>query len=112
MDSFKAWKRRNKDIDEAYEAGRKKGFDEGVQIAIKVNLFQVIQLLGDKRGWKRERIAEAVKWLVKHADMMLEDYTTFQEVMDAVKDEYGIVYRDGSFIMLTDEAWETMKNAG
>jgi len=110
MDAWKAKKKYVKEIQDAYDEGMKAGRDEGIAVAIKVNLFQIIQFLGDKRGWKRESIADALRWLVKHADMMLEDYTTFKEVVDAVRDEYGIVYRDGQFIMLTEESWEKLKN--
>ncbi len=110
MNAWKAKMKYVKEIQDAYDAGFNAGREDGIKVAIKVNLFQIIQYLGDKRGWKRERIAEGLKWLVKHADMMLEDYTTFKEVVDAVREEYGIIYQDGQFIMLTDEAWEKAKN--
>ena len=91
-------KKRKEDYDQGYE----KGFETGVSFAIKVILFQVIQYLGDKRGWKPERIFEALMWLHKHAEMMLENYTTFNEVVEAVREEYGIVYEDGKFILIND----------
>lgn len=91
-------KKRNDDYMKGYEEGLKKG----VQTAVKINLYQVIQYLGDKRGWKRERIMEAITWMHKHADMLLEDYTTMPEVEEAVLTEYGIKYEDGNFILLEE----------
>lgn len=86
-----------------FENGYKEGVEEGIKVAIKVNLFEVIQFLGDKRGWKRESIFDALQWMHKHAEMILENYTTMKEVEEAVKDEYGIVYKDGTFYMLEEE---------
>lgn len=92
-------KARKKDWADGFEEGRK----EGVRMAVEFIMFSVIQFLGDKRGWKRERIMEAVKWIAKHANMIEEEYTTFPEVVEAVRDEYGIVYQDGAFGMI--ENW-------
>lgn len=92
-------KKRGKDYQQGFDAGVK----EGIKVAIKVNLFQVIQFLGDKRGWKRERIMDALLWIHKHAEMLLEDYTTFPEVEEAVLEEYGIKYDNGSFILLEEK---------
>ena len=102
MNVLTRYKNRSKD----FENGYKHGFEEGVKAAVKINLFQVIQYLGDKRGWKRERIFEALLWLYKHAEMILEDYTTFDEVVEAVKEEYGIIYDNGSFILLDEKEWK------
>ena len=95
-------KKRNQDYMQGYDEGLK----VGIRTAVKVNLFQVIQFLGDKRGWKRERIMEALLWMHKHADMLLEDYTSMPEVEEAVKDEYGIIYEDGNFILLGKDEFE------
>lgn len=88
-------KKRTQDYEQGYEAGR----IDGVRFAVKFMLFSVIQFLGDKRGWKRESIFRAVMWLHKHAEMIGEELTTFEEVIEAVKEEYGIYYKDGKFIM-------------
>lgn len=98
MNVLTCQKKRNDDYRKGYDEGVK----NGIQIAIKVNLYQVIQYLGDKRGWKRERIMEALLWMHKHAEMLLEDYTTFPEVEQAVLEEYGIKYEEGSFILLEE----------
>lgn len=95
-------KKRNQDYMHGYDEGLK----VGIRTAVKVNLFQVIQFLGDKRGWKRERIFEAILWMHKHADMLLEDYTSMPEVEEAVKEEYGIIYDDGNFILLGKDEFE------
>ena len=91
-------KKRNDDYMKGYDDGVK----NGIKTAVKVNLYQVIQYLGDKRGWKRERIMEALKWLHKHAEMLLEDYTTMPEVEQAVLEEYGIKFVDGNFVMMEE----------
>lgn len=90
-----------------YENGYKNGFKVGVKAAVKVLSYQMIQYLGDKRGWKREQIFKALLWLHKHAEMILEDYTTFDEVVEAVAEEYGIVYieENENFALLAEEAW-------
>ena len=92
---------------EEYQKGYEEGLKKGVKEAVKVNLYQVIQYLGDKRGWKREQIFKALLWLHKHAEMILEDYTTFDEVVEAVAEEYGIVYieENENFALLAEEAW-------
>lgn len=92
-----------------YQNGYSKGFEQGVKAAILINLYQVIQFLGDKRGWKRESIFDALQWLHKHAEMILEDYTTFSDVRQAVEEEYGIVEKDGIFYMLSAAEWELRK---
>ena len=74
----------------------------GIRTAVKVNLYQVIQYLGDKRGWKRESIMKALLWMHKHAEMLLDDYTTMPEVEQAVLEEYGIRYNDGNFELLEE----------
>lgn len=88
------------------ERGYEQGFQVGVNAAVKVNMFAVIQYLGDKRGWKRERIFDALQWLHKHAEMILEELTTFDEVVEAVKEEYGIIEEDGVFYLLSDAEME------
>lgn len=89
-----------------FKKGYDLGFKDGVKIAVEVILYSVIQYLGDKRGWKRERIFDALLWLHKHAEMLLEEYTTFPEVQEAVLEEYGIGFKDGKFIL-----YEEKKNA-
>ena len=89
-------KKRNQDYLKGYEEGLK----IGIKTAVKVNLYQMIQYLGDKRGWKRERIIEAIMWIHKHAEMLLEDYTTMPEVEQAVLEEYGIKFVDGNFVVV------------
>ena len=74
----------------------------GIRTAVKVNLYQVIKYLGDKRGWKRESIMKALLWMHKHAEMLLDDYTTMPEVEQAVLEEYGIRYNDGNFELLEE----------
>ena len=101
MNVLKTYKNRRKD----YEDGFNAGVEQGIRESIKYILMAVIQYLGDKRGWKRERIFSAIMWLQKHAVMILEDYTTFDEVIEAVKDEYGILYEDNNFVFLPDEEW-------
>lgn len=91
-------KKRNDDYMKGYDDGVK----NGIKTAVKVNLYQVIQYLGDKRGWKRERIMEAIMWMHKHAEMLLEDYTTMPEVEQAVLEEYGIKFVDGNFVMMEE----------
>ena len=102
MNVLTSYKNRKKD----YQSGFDAGVEQGVRESIHYILMAVIQYLGDKRGWKRERIFDAILWLNKHAVMLIEEYTTFPEVADAVKDEYGIVYDDGRFILLPEEEWK------
>ena len=93
MNVLSRFKQQEKDDKRAFEKGRA----EGVREAVQFILFSVIQFLGDKRGWKPERIMEAVVWIQKHAMMVDEGYTTFSEVVEAVREEYGIVYENGVF---------------
>lgn len=96
------YKQRSKD----FHAGYEKGLQSGINAAIKVMMFSIIQFLGDKRGWKRERIFEGCQWLRKHAVMMNEELTSFDEVVEAVREEYGIVERDGKFYLLSEKEWK------
>ncbi len=105
MKCFNRYKHRNSDFQSGYD----KGVTDGVKESIKYIMMAVIQYLGDKRGWKREAIFKAIQWMQKHATMILEDYTTFPEVVEAVKEEYGILYDDGHFIFLPDEEWKGAK---
>lgn len=109
MDSFKAWKKRQAEYKVAYNEGKDDGFKEGVNIAIKVNLYQFAQYLGDKRGWNRYSIFRALRWMEKHANMMLENYMSFDGVMNQVKEDYGIVWHDGQFFLLTDAELERIQ---
>ena len=93
MNCLDRFKKQQKADKSAFENGR----DEGVRQAVQFILFSVIQYLGDKRGWKPERIMEGVSWIHKHAMMIDEGYTTFDEVMEAVEEEYGIKYENGVF---------------
>ena len=103
MNIMSTYKHRKQDYKQGFDAG----VEQGVRESIHYILMAVIQYLGDKRGWKRERIFEAIKWLQKHAVMLLEEYTTFPEVVEAVKNEYGILYEDNNFILLPDEEWQS-----
>lgn len=102
MNILACQKKRSQD----YAKGHDDGVKDGIRVAIKVIMFGVVQYLGDKRGWKRERIFEALQWLQKYAEMQVEEYTTFKEVIASVKEEYGIVENDGVFYMLTEEEME------
>lgn len=88
------------------EKGYQDGFAAGVDIAIKVNLFAIILYLGDVRGWKRERIFDCLLWLHKHCEMILEDYMTFDEIIENVGDEYGIIQKNGTFYLLPEKEWK------
>ena len=95
-------KKRQAGFQEGFEEGRKAGVNQCVEFM----MFSMIQYLGDKRGWKRERIMEAIQWIAKHAIMIDENYTTYPEVRDAVKEDYGIICQDGRFILLGGEKWQ------
>ena len=102
MNILQSMRKRN----EQQQKGYQEGFAAGVAIAIKVNLFAIIQFLGDKRGWKRESIFDCLLWLHKHAEMILEDYLTFDSVREQVEDEYGIVEDNGIFSLLPEKEWQ------
>lgn len=102
MNIMQCRKKRGQD----YKSGFEDGVRQGVKESIKYILMAVVQYLGDKRGWKREQIFRAILWLQKHAVMILEDYTTFPEVVEAVKEEYGILYEDNNFIFLSEDEWK------
>lgn len=99
-------KKRTKDYEQGYEKGYEAGRVEGVKFAVKFLLYSMIQFLGDKRGWTRESIFKAILWVHKHAEMINEELTTFDEVMEAVKDEYGIVFDDERFVLLQEGEWK------
>ena len=98
MKCLDRYKHRNSDFRSGYD----KGVADGISIAIKVLMYQVIQYLGDKRGWTRESIFKALMWMHKHSEMLLEELTTFDEVVEAVKEEYGIIYEDGAFKLIDE----------
>lgn len=92
-------KKRSKD----YKAGYEYGFKRGVFAAVKVNYYGVIQYLGDKRGWRRESIFEALRWCRKHLEMMQDkDITSLEEVEASIKEEYGIVWNGSDFELVPD----------
>lgn len=101
MNVLSVQKKRSKEYEQGYALGLKRG----IEVAVKVMMFQITQYLGDKRGWNRESVFKALVWLHKHAEMILEDYTTFDEVVEVVAEEYGIVWDDGKMLLLTEEAW-------
>lgn len=72
-----------------------KTYEDGVSDGVVFLLYSMAQYLGDKRGWKPRSILRAIKWLHKHAMMVDENYTSYLEVREAVKNEYGIVIEDG-----------------
>lgn len=78
-------------IDKAYEDGKR----EGVNNAVQFMLYAFIQYFGDERGWKTESVLKGIRRIHRKATMILEDYTTYEEIKEAVKDEYGIVIKDG-----------------
>ena len=100
MNVLSVQKQRRKDYVDGYAAGRKDGCRQCVEFMI----YSMIQYLGDKRGWKPERIMEAVAWIAKHAAMIDEELTTYTEVQEAVKEEYGIILKDGSFCLMDKSA--------
>ena len=71
------------------------GYNQGLRDATEYMLYSYIQFLGDERGWKTESILKGIKRIHRKATMILEDYTTYEEVKEAVKEEYGIVIEDG-----------------
>ena len=92
-----------------YQRGHEDGVKDGVQTAVRLLLTQFGIYLGDKRGWKRERIFDAILWIHKHATMIIEGYTTFEEEAADLAADYGIVYEDGNFSLLTDAEMERRK---
>lgn len=97
MNVMKTLKTRREEAVRAYEQGYADGRAAGVGQAVEFNLYSMIQYLGDKRGWKPARIEEAIRWIHKHAMMIYEELTTFDEVKEAVWEEYGIKFEDGKF---------------
>jgi hypothetical protein len=91
MNVLNCRKKRNEDYTAGYKAGRK----EGCQQAVEFLMMSFAQYMGDKRGWKPNRIADALRWIFKQVTMIDEGYTTYAEVKQAVKDEYGIEFVDG-----------------
>lgn len=71
------------------------GYNQGLRDATEYMLYSYIQFFGDERGWKTESILKGIKRIHRKATMILEDYTTYEEVKEAVKEEYGIVIEDG-----------------
>lgn len=79
------------------------GYNQGLRDATEYMLYSYIQFFGDERGWKTESILNGIKRIHRKATMILEDYTTYEEVKDAVKDEYGIVIENGQ--VMFDTKW-------
>lgn len=79
-----------KSIQEGYTLAKK----EATNQTIDYMLVSFATYLGDKRGWKPERIREALAWIEKHAIMIYENYTTFEEAKEALREDYGLVFTD------------------
>ena len=80
----------------------KKSIEEGQAIVKQETINQTVDYmlvsfatyLGDKRGWKPARIREALAWIEKFAIMLYEEYTTYEEAKEALKEDYGIIFTD------------------
>lgn len=101
-------KKRSKEYHAGFEAGRKMG----VQQATIVLIMFFVQFLGDKRGWKRERIFDAIIRIQSNAESVSGEWTTFPEVVDAVRKDYGIIYQDGKFCLLSEREWKEGQKDG
>lgn len=84
-----------KAYEKGYEKGKAEGKQEGVNNAVQFMLYAFVQFFGDERGWKTESVLKGIRRIHRKATMILEDYTTYQEIKDAVKEEYGIVIENG-----------------
>lgn len=73
---------------------------------IETMLIFFATYLGDKRGWKPERITEALKWIHKMAEMVLEDYVTVESAKYALVNDYGVLIEDGHVYTLTTQGRE------
>lgn len=67
---------------------------EATNQTVNYMLVSFATYLGDKRGWKPERICEALAWIEKHAIMIYEDLTTFEEAKEALREDYGLIFTD------------------
>ena len=79
-----------------------KRIEEGQNLVKKETMNQTVNYmlvafatyLGDKRGWKPERICKALAWIEKFTIMIYEDYTTFEEAKEALREDYGLIFTD------------------
>lgn len=91
------------EAEKAYEKGKAEGKQEGVNNAVQFMLYAFVQYFGDERGWKTESVLKGIRRIHRKATMILEGYTSYQEIKDAVKEEYGIVIEDGQIKF--DPSW-------
>ena len=71
---------------------------ESTRQTVKFMLIAFALYLGDKRGWTRDSIYRAIKWIEKYAVMINEDYTTYKEAEEALLEDYGITITDSGEI--------------
>ena len=71
---------------------------EATKQAVKFMLIAFALYLGDKRGWTRDSICKAIKWIEKYAVMINEDLTTYKEAEEALLEDYGIIITDNGEI--------------
>lgn len=67
---------------------------EAINNTVEYMLLAFIQFLGDKRGWKQDSIASAVKYCIDHAEAIAEGYTTLAEAREDVWETYGFKFTD------------------
>ena len=79
----------------AYERNKERKIkSEATSRTVEYMLLAFIQFLGDKRGWKQDSIASAVKYCIEHAEAIEQGYTTIAEAREDVWETYGFKFTD------------------
>lgn len=73
---------------------RKKLKRETTKQSVIFMLVAFATYLGDKRRWTPESIVRALQWIQKYAEMLGDNYTTFEESKQTIFEEYGILFQD------------------
>lgn len=81
---------------------QRKAVDNAKNQTVKFMLVAFALYLGDKRGWKPRRIKEAIEWIIKFAEIIGGEYTTYDESVTALREQYGIIV-DANGTMYFDE---------
>ena len=73
---------------------QRKLVDETKNQTVKFMMVAFALYLGDKRGWKPRRIKEAIGMIIRFAEIIAEEYTTYEESVIALREQYGIIVEE------------------
>lgn len=83
---------------------QRKAIENAKNQTIKFMIVAFALYLGDKRGWKPTRIKEAIEWIIKYSDMIGGEYTTYEECVTTLREQYGIIVKENGYMHFDEDA--------